>query len=114
MTDFDPVAERGTGVQEDPGEVIEYPPMHEGLLDDRTVLALLDDLAAEAQILEILTKGGPQLRAAGAARLDEAFDALVDGSVRGVQVRYRHDGQEWWDTLLRAPGGFRLVRVKQR
>ena len=35
--------------------------------------------------------------------------------VLGLQVRYRHDGREWWDTLLAlSPGGFRLVRIEQR
>jgi hypothetical protein len=38
-----------------------------------------------------------------------ARDRLKAGEVRGVQLQYRYDGREWTDTLLRVPGGYRLV-----
>ena len=41
-----------------------------------------------------------------------ARDRLKAGDVRGVQLRYRYAGREWTDTVLRVPGGYRLVRME--
>ena len=46
-----------------------------------------------------------QLTLADARRLLEAR------AVRGLQLRYRYDNADWWDTLMVLPDGFRLVRL---
>ncbi len=43
--------------------------------------------------------------------LDRARSALRAGSA--VQLRYVHEGVEWWDTLLPMGDGVRIVRVDQ-
>lgn len=85
----------------------------QGRLDEPTLTALLDDLSELTEILEVLTKGGECARAERSQPdLREAVAALQAGQLRGVQVRYLWDGQQWLDTLLRGPDGVRLVRVQ--
>ncbi|MCO4772982.1 MAG: hypothetical protein KDA24_23315, partial [Deltaproteobacteria bacterium] len=79
------------------------------------VEVLFADLAAHATIGEIILKGAPTARADASTQstLQEGFDALRLGRARGVQVRYMHNGREWWDTLMRTPDGIRLVRIER-
>jgi hypothetical protein len=89
------------------------PPVHEGSLDDATLDALFADVAAAATLLAVIVKRG---RAAepprSPAALEDARGALRSGAVRAVQLRYRHEGREWWDTISSsAPGRWRVVRI---
>ena len=89
------------------------PELSEATLDEATVNTLLADLAAHAEVLDLLAKGGANDRAAdGGIALSEVAEALARRSVRGVQIRYRFDGAEWRDTLLCHPNGVRLVRMR--
>lgn len=88
------------------------PALQQTVLDAATLEALFRDLAQCTQILAVLPKGAPQAYAGDRAiSLDAAREGLASGAFRGVQVRYRYDGQEWCDTLLATPGGVRLVRI---
>ena len=88
------------------------PELTQGVLDEATLEALLDDLTGLTEILEVQIKGGEFSRA---RRVDEdlrqAVAALRGGQLRGVQVRYLWEGQQWLDTLLRNLEGVRLVRM---
>lgn len=89
------------------------PPVHEAMLDGATLDALVADVLAHAELLDVMTKGGPSAYAAfGPRELTAAVDALRAGRVRAVQLRYRHGGDEWRDTLVLAPTGVRLVRIQ--
>jgi len=90
------------------------PELTEGVLDEPTLERLFEDLAACTEVLGILVKTAEHDRAAGAASpsLAEAREALRRRTVRGVQIRYRYQGAEWCDTLLAAPAGVRIVRVR--
>jgi hypothetical protein len=46
--------------------------------------------------------------------LAEALEQLSSGTALGAQLRYSYKGADWWDTLLRTPNGFRLVRIEHR
>ena len=82
-------------------------------LDPQLLDALLDDLTRHTQIMEVTVKGGEFSRAEKApVSLQEAIEALRGGRIRGVQVRYRWQGEEWLDTLLANAGQFRIVRLK--
>ena len=51
------------------------------------------------------------------ARVDGTFEVETRsrrGEVRALQLRYRFERVEWFDTLLRTPKGTRLVRVGHR
>ncbi len=92
------------------------PPLQDVVLGADDVAALLDDVARGTTVLGHATKGGARDRADLA---DGSFDAagarLLAGEVLGLQIRYLHDGREWWDTFIALPdGGFRLVRIEQR
>lgn len=89
------------------------PELHGGELDHATLAALFDDLEVHADVLDVLVKGAPQGYAQDTpVSLRAAEAALRVGAVRGVQVRYRWDGAEWRDTLLRGPAGVRVVRMR--
>ena len=75
---------------------------------------MLADIEAHAEILGVTVKGGATARSDGAPwTLVEAIAALRERRIRGVQIRYRWQGDEWWDTLIADGAGARLVRMKQ-
>jgi hypothetical protein len=91
---------------------IPLPELQEALLDERTLDQLFFDVKHAAELLGVSFKGGEQERAASSgATLEQAREALREGWVLGVQLRYRFRGREWWDTLLRTDQGVRLVRI---
>ncbi len=94
----------------------DLPPLHDVLLDDDTVTQLFFDVGHAAELLAVSVKSPGARRAdepaaASLAGLDQALRALLEGRVAGVQLRYRHAGEEWWDTLARTPAGVRLIRI---
>lgn len=89
------------------------PPMREALLDADGLAVLLRDIAAFGTIDEIVVKSGPgRVGDTTAPALEDVEALLATRQIRGVQIRYRHDGAQWWDTLLIVPNGVRLVRVR--
>lgn len=96
------------------GSLLDLPEMRPALLDRVTLERLFVDLAFEASVLGILVKGGASDRAREAApTLRTARDVLLSGEAEGVQIRFVSRGVEYWDTLMRTPLGFRLVRVRK-
>ena len=88
------------------------PSLQQAVLDAATLARLVSDIQGLTEVDEVLLKGGSSAMASTQRRtLADAVDALQQGHVLGVQVRYRYQGQAWWDTLLRAPQGIRLVRI---
>ena len=92
----------------------ELPELTESVLDADQVGDLFRDIGALTQVVEIIPKQGPQdyVDDTVALDLDTARDRLLDGTFRGVQVRYQYDGGLWWDTLIRTPQGVRIVRIR--
>jgi len=92
------------------------PPLPEvfaGDLDGPLFEDYFADLEELADIHAVMLKDGPEDRAEAAhVSLDQARMLLVVGSVRGVQIRYLHEGIEWIDTLVRQPQSVRLVRME--
>jgi hypothetical protein len=88
------------------------PPVHVAVLDRDGLLALISDVEAVGTLLGLTIKRGA--RAHGDDRappLHEAVQALLDGSASGLQLRYLHEGRQWWDTIMRMGDGFRVVRI---
>lgn len=92
----------------------ELPALHEAILDDPWLTRLEADLAALTIVDEVL----PRTRARSlvperGVTLAEGFARLRAGELSGLQIRYRHDGRLWCDTLLVRPEGTKLVRMEQ-
>lgn len=90
------------------------PELQDAVLAPEQLAALLADYEAHVQIGEVILKGAATARAMTTnPSLQDANAALRSGAVRGVQIRYLHDGREWWDTLMATPQGVRLVRIER-
>jgi hypothetical protein len=95
-----------------PGEAL--PDLYQAQLDDETLAALFADLAALGHELEVAVKQHAQgfSEERSSWTLAEAQRALCTGEVRGVQVRYAHQGAVWLDTVVRSGSAYRLVRMQ--
>lgn len=91
----------------------QLPNLHDATLDSEMVAALLRDITACTEFIEAIPKHSANGKVNnGGLRLDEVPGLLADPTVRAIQLRYRYEQAEWWDTLLRLPTGFRLVRIR--
>jgi hypothetical protein len=100
--------------------MIDVPPLSDVLLDDTELAQLAFDLEHAAELIDVAIRplgarraaasGRPAPAAAPAAALGAALRALSERTA-SVQLRYRYRGEEWWDTLLPAGSGTRLVRI---
>lgn len=91
------------------------PELHHGELDAATVRQLFADLAAHAEMMEIIPKHGRGHveESPPVLGLEQAAAMFEGGGLRGLQLRYRYAGEVWWDTLLPGSGGgCRLVRIR--
>lgn len=89
--------------------------LHAAELDQPTIEQLFRDLAEYTEVLDITAKQRTGAYAdAQKLSLADARDILLSRSARGVQIRYRWEGDEWWDTILVTPSAWRIVRVKQQ
>ncbi|MEZ4401160.1 MAG: hypothetical protein R3B06_14135 [Kofleriaceae bacterium] len=97
---------------ESPPTDLDLPPIHDVLLDDDIVAQLFFDIEHAATLLGVTLKEHGDARAAG-ERLDltAARIAFTTRAVASVQLRYVHQGSQWWDTLTHTPAGVRLIRI---
>ena len=84
------------------------------VLDDATLQQLVVDIETCTELLEVIPKYGADTYVGDEAQigLRDAISMLKSGQLRGAQIRYNHDGSQWWDTLMATPAGIRLVRIK--
>ena len=92
----------------------ELPALHTTLLDAAQVEQLLNDIETCTELAEILPKYAAQGHVPDRAgvTLTEARTLLASQAVRGLQLRYRYDGADWWDTLMLAGDRYRVVRIR--
>jgi MauM/NapG family ferredoxin protein len=103
---------RGLALSSVSVDEVELPELREAELDPGGLRALFADLAAATEIQEVRLKRASTDRGhAASLSVEEALEALLGGSVRGVQVRYHYDAQDWCDTILQTPHGYRVVRL---
>jgi hypothetical protein len=92
---------------------LDLPPTQQAVLDAATVECLFRDIGACTEVLSLSLRCRGQRRGGEfTGTLDDARGAFVDGTAQGIQIRYRHQGEEWWDTLMRISGEVRLVRMR--
>lgn len=85
------------------------PDLEDALLDDAGLGSLAADIAALSTDVSVRCKGGDAY--SSPSTLAEAVEALRAGRVTAVQIAYHYDGKRWIDTVMRAPGGWRIVRI---
>lgn len=90
----------------------ELPYVHDGALTREQLLVVVSDIESGTEILAVNVK---RLRQAHSdeqpVSLRHALAQLLEGAVTGLQVRYRYQGREFWDTLLSTASGYRIVRI---
>lgn len=91
----------------------ELPELHQSELDPDTLEALFADLEACAEIHAVIPKAGPGHVTPASITLAEGRALLTAGQLRGLQIRYRYQGSEWWDTLIAVGGAVRITRIEQ-
>ena len=97
-----------------PGDDDRLREFHDAFIDPATLEQLFDDIEGAAEVLAVLIKGGGRERAhGGTLSLDEGREIFLSKKARGLQIRYRYDGAEWWDTLMHTPSGIRIIRIEQ-
>ncbi|MBX3743796.1 MAG: hypothetical protein KF833_00665 [Verrucomicrobiae bacterium] len=103
----------GTGTGTGDGDEGPLPELNQAVLDSETLGRLFRDLSQCAEIVEVIPKfADRRMVEEGRLTLEEARALLESGAVRGVQVRYRYQGADWWDTLMVTGAGVRLVRIR--
>jgi len=92
----------------------DLPELHDANIDGAVLRQLFEDIATCAELHEVLVRDAPRaLSGQGPAyTLEEARDALLDGSLGAVQIRYSFEGVQWWDTIRAQPRGFHLIRIQ--
>lgn len=91
------------------------PDLHQAELDEPTLRQLFRDVADHTELMEVIPKhaAASYVPEVAAITLAEGLEMLLAGSVRALQLRYRHDSGVWWDTLMPTPEGtFRIVRIR--
>ncbi len=94
--------------------MIEIPDLHEATLDRELCEKLFQDIVGHCRVFEIRLKEHPErmVRPTGTISVFDAYELLSTGKIRGVQITYGHQGQEWRDTVIGSADCFRLVRIK--
>lgn len=97
----------GSPAEDGPGSAM--PELREGTLTEADLAAYAEDLRTLASQMRC------QVRRQGAmppdqVSLEEAIERARAGSA--VQIQYEYAGARWRDTLMAAPGGHRLIRMK--
>jgi len=99
----------------EPNEDAPLPELNDQVLATSELAALFRDYR-ECPLEEVeivLKRGSGHVAPHVPPTLLEAEQMLLDREVRGVQIRYRYQGNQWCDTLLPVQAGVRLVRIQQ-
>ena len=92
---------------------LDLPELNQAVLGDATLAQLFDDISQCTEVLSAMPRyAAREFVAPAGVTIDEARDLLTARRVRAVQLRYRYDGAEWWDTLVPVSDGTRLVRIR--
>ena len=89
------------------------PHLHQAELDPETFHQLFTDLKACAEILAVIPKAGPGYVAPQSISLHQGQHLLISQQIRGLQIRYRYQQKEWWDTLISDGNTIRCTRIQQ-
>jgi len=93
---------------------LKLPDLNMSMLDTAQVEQLLRDIELCTKITEIIPKFAARghVPDTAAITLAQARELLATRAVRGLQLRYRYEDADWWDTLMLIGDQFRLVRIR--
>jgi len=89
------------------------PELHQTVMTTETISALFADLEACTEVLGVMPKAGPGYVTPKDIGLKEGQALLTQGSLRGLQIRYLYQNEEWWDTLINRDGQISITRIQQ-
>ncbi len=92
---------------------LKLPELHQTILSPEMLEALFADLEVCTEVLAVMPKAGPGYVTPEDIGLKEGQALLLDGTVRGLQIRYRYQNEEWWDTLINRDGPIHITRIQQ-
>lgn len=98
-----------------PGDApLKLPELNTTELDAAQLEQLLRDIEVCTQITEIIPKYATRGHVPDVAgvTLAQARELLATRAVRGLQLRYRYENADWWDTLMVIGDKCRLVRIR--
>lgn len=94
-------------------ELGDLPELNRATLDWDTVEQLFHDVASLTQVLEVIAKTKARSNANDKPlEMAQGLDLLKTRQAMGVQLRYLHDGVQWWDTLMWRDDQIHLVRIR--
>ena len=95
-------------------DVEELPALNLGLLDGESLRDLFVDIESAAELVSVFVKRAEDQHGEVATEsLARLLELIRERQVLGAQVRYRHAGRFWCDTLMVTEAGVRLVRIEQ-
>lgn len=101
----------GTRCEQQSG--MRLPELNQAVLDPETLDQLFRDIARCTQVLEVIPRfSRQQLVEHCSISLQQGRKLLRSGEARAIQLRYRYEEAEWWDTLIREREGVRIVRIR--
>ena len=94
-------------------DLSELPPMREALLNSAQVELLFGDIGQHGSDIQLFARSSPGARATidQSSSLLTAKQAILDSTVKRIQIRYRWQNSLWIDTLESSPEGYRLIRI---
>jgi hypothetical protein len=103
----------GDGTAGTCASVPSLPTLQDEEINLTTASTILSDIEHGADVLDVRLKGSASAHVLpGRVSIGLARETFLRGSVAGVQIRYRHQGRHWCDTLMRTPTGARIVRLE--
>ena len=81
----------------------EFPQLQQVEVDDALLDALVTDLTALTEILCVMPKAGAGRVVPKTVPPDEGVQLLRDITLRGLQTRYRYEGDERWYRSIQTP-----------
>jgi hypothetical protein len=94
---------------------MKLPELHSATLDQDAFEALLHDIENCTELLAVIPRFNSRVPVPDLAEvtLERARELVAARAIRGLQLRYRYQDAEWWDTVMVLEEGYRVVRIRQ-
>lgn len=91
----------------------DLPELQQSVLDQATLDDLIRDIEQCTEVMEVIVKpASGEYAVPETVSPKEGQHLLSEGILRGLQIRYRYQGELWIDTLLNVGNNVQLTRMK--